>query len=338
MDFINIRYQLSFADKQEQFDFRIHSETYELLEDKESNAPEWAKLEHHKCSHCPLNKEEHPYCPLALHLNDVVDRLHDTTSIDQVEMELATGNRRVIESTTMQNAVGSMLEIIYPASGCPKTRLMRPQARFYVPAGSEAENVYRITGMYLLAQYFRQKTNKSGSFDFEELIEFYSDLNILNKSIAGRLKGTTQSDSVKNAITLMDMYSTLIPLMLEDELVELRDLFKDFLPQETVAHTPVAKSNYLERIKNARLELEPILEEEEEEEQDEEPEWLRMIRGKKAPEKKPPVESAAAKAAEAQKQAVEKILQGSKLSLALEPTDEEADKPTTGKAKFTLDD
>jgi len=338
MEPVNIGYTLRFKDSTETFDYQLHPDTYELItqsnHDGPSSAPEWARLDHKKCSHCPLDSQRQAFCPLAIQLHPLIDRLHQTSSIDEVELEMRRGTRRIIEATTLQEAVGFILEVVYPASGCPKTRLMRPQARFYIPSGSEEEKVYSITSMYMLAQYFREKTDGNGDFDFAGLIDFYSEMSALNRAVASRLTGATRSDSVKNAITLMDMYSTLIPLMLEEDLVELRNIFNDFLPEQTTEKMAAVKNHVLERIKTAKLEIVPI----EEDTADTEPDWLKEAREKKTdandkaktPRQPEPVNEALF--------AADEILKNSSLTLQLAPTEEDDEKPKTGKAIFKLPD
>jgi hypothetical protein len=106
---------------------------------------------------------------------------------------------------------------------------MRPMARFHLPLASEEETVFRVAGMYLVAQYFLTHNGKKGQFAFDGLISIYEDFHILNKAIASRLQYATDSDSSKNAITLLDMYSSLVPMLLEDQLAEIRGFFTAFL-------------------------------------------------------------------------------------------------------------
>jgi hypothetical protein len=108
-------------------------------------------------------------------------------------------------------------------------------ARFHLPLSSEEETLFRVTGMYLLSQQLMG----SPATDFAGLKAIYDDLHILNKAIASRLRGATESDSSKNAIALLDMYSNLVPMMIEDQLPELRQLFSAY---ETSRVTPPVKT------------------------------------------------------------------------------------------------
>jgi hypothetical protein len=252
MESVNITYRIKLGDgRTEQFDYGMDSETFEITSAPQGGKlPAWTELGFKKCANCPLDATTHPHCPMAVQLHGIVERFHTTRSIDEVTLEVITEQRTVIKSTALQNAISSMLGLVFPISGCPRTEGMKPLARFHVPLASEEETVFNVSGMYLLAQYFVNVKNKSGVLSFDGLIRMYDDLHVVNKSVASRLQAVTSSDSVKNAITLLDMYSSLIPMLLQDQLVEIRRFFNAYLPDdEIVAPT----SNYLEQAKAFRI-------------------------------------------------------------------------------------
>lgn len=333
MEPIRITYRIGLNEKTtEVFDFDLDSESFEMISQPIANPPPWTELAFKQCSHCPLNVEEHPHCPMALQLHNVIERFHATRSIDEVKLEVITEERTVIKKTAIQHVLSSMLGLISPTCGCPKTAYMRPMARFHLPLSSEEETVFRVAGMYLLAQYFLTHNGKKGQFAFDGLIKIYEDLHILNKAIASRLQYATDSDSSKNAITLLDMYSSLVPMLLEDQLAEIRGFFTAYLPADEIK-TDVPSNNYLEKAKAFVLEMEsdltlaPIMEEGKDSDV---PAWLRGSfdeeEKKAAPGKAAPDTSA-----------IDAILSASSLSLSLEPTEAPPEK-ITGKAVFTLPD
>lgn len=301
MEPVHIAYRIKLSEQlTEVFDYKLDGKTFEIIAtDAVANPPRWTELGFKQCSHCPLNPAEHPHCPVALQLHTIVERFHQTRSIDVVDLDVITEDRTISKTTALQNAISSMLGLVFPISGCPKTAEMKPLARFHVPMASEEETVFHVAGMYLLAQYFLNNKGGRGTFSFDGLIRIYEDLHILNKAIASRLQAVTSSDSVKNAITLLDMYANLIPVLLQDQLVEIRSFFSAYLPEgSAVAPT----SNYLEQAKAFKLELIPTDEEklsleiEDAQADDEEdeafkalPEWLR----KSMPKEKPPLPKAA---------------------------------------------
>jgi hypothetical protein len=281
MNTVNVIYRIKLSEsKTEVFDFQLSEDSFNLISKDVSEPPAWTRLDYRQCSHCPLSIEEHPHCPLALQLHNVVDRFHDTRSIDEVEVEVITEERQIRQRTALQRVIASMLDLVYPICGCPKTEFMKPLARFHLPLCSEEETVFRVTGMYLLAQYFLSRMpSRKGRIEFDGLTDIYNDLHTLNTAVASRLQNATQSDSSKNAITLMDMYSTLVPLLLEDELVEMRGFFQAYLPEDD--EPPRAISNYLEKAKAFSLDLEnlKLAPTEEEKRRSDMPEWLKEARG-----------------------------------------------------------
>lgn len=318
------------------FDFELEDDNFNLVSSKSSSFPDWTRLENHQCSHCPLKVETHSYCPVATQLHLIIDRFHNTTSVDEVEVEVVMQERKVVKTTDLQSAISSMFGLVFPACGCPKTAYMKPMARFHLPLVTEEESIFHVTGMYLLSQYFREKGRISKPF--VGLSEVYGDLHILNKSIKERITHITRSDSVKNAITLIDMYSTLIPMLIEDELVELRGFFNAYFSEsekleqkKTKAETP----GYLAKAKELKLELMPIGDDEKQKDssgkkrnpflmEDDEP-----VQEIKIEEKKPDP-----------KDDLEKRFNIAGLSL--QPVEEEVqkkpEKPITGKASFIIDD
>ncbi len=336
MDPISITYHITLKGKPaEVFDFSLHGETFELLNQQVPEPPRWAELGFKQCSHCPLKPEEHSHCPLALQLHNIVNRFHKTRSIDEVDLEVVTEERRVVQTVALQRAISSMLGLVSATCGCPKTAYMRPMARFHLPLASEEETVFRVTGMYLLAQYFLTNNGQRGRFAFDGLIKIYEDLHILNKAIASRLQTATDSDSAKNAITLLDMYSSLVPMLLEDQLVEIRSVFKAYLPDDKPE--PAGKGpNLLEKARafaldiNTSLELVPLGSGAD----DSMPAWMRELKDQDAPVPEAEVAPPPPPAAPSR---IDEILSASSLSLSLEPV-EGGGKPVAGKASFALPD
>ena len=170
MDPVRIEYRIKLSEnKVETFGFLLDGKTFDLITEEVSDPPQWTELSFKQCSHCPLSVEEHSHCPMALQLCDIVERFHDTRSIDEVELEVITEERKVIQTLAIQRAIASILGLISPICGCPKTAYMKPMARFHLPLASEEETVFRVTGMYLLAQYFLSHTSQESGIEFDGL-------------------------------------------------------------------------------------------------------------------------------------------------------------------------
>ena len=346
MPSVNIEYRIKFGEERiEAFNFELDGKTFDLIADEVPDPPNWTELSFQRCSHCPLSAEEHNHCPMALQLYDIVERFHDTRSIDKVELEVLTEERQVIQTLDIQRAIASILDLILPVCGCPKTAHLKPLARFHLPLASEEETVFRVTSMYLLAQYFLSQTSKKANIELDGLTRIYEDLHIINKAMANRLRGVTQSDSLKNALTLVDMYSILVPLLLEDQLAEMRVFFESYLPE--VAVKPPA-TNHMEKAKAFKFELVPS--DGELEVADDRPDWLKAVTGESELESENTQEEKASN--DEQERVIENILNRSELTLELEPMapkdrkdsslpsieGENPDKPKSTPAVFKLAD
>lgn len=252
MERVNVVYRIELRDGlTEEFAYGMDAETFGIVSaPKAGKLPAWTELGFRQCPNCPLKPADHPHCPVAVQLHNIVERLHATRSIDQVKLEVVTEQRTVTRKIELQNALSSMLSLVFPVSGCPRTEGMKPLARFHMPLASEEETVFNVAGMFLLAQYFVNLKNRNGVLSFDGLIAMYGELHVVNKHVASRLKEVTSSDSVKNAITLLDMYSSLVPMLLQDQLVEIRGFFNAYLPDDEIV---APKSNYLEQAKAFRI-------------------------------------------------------------------------------------
>jgi hypothetical protein len=95
-------------------------------------------------------------------------------------------------------------------------------ARFHLPFASEAETLYRSISMFLLA---RELAGTSGVQGFAALEELYKNLHVVNRDMSRRLGAATRTDPARNAMALLDAYTTLLPAALECSLEELKPLF-----------------------------------------------------------------------------------------------------------------
>jgi hypothetical protein len=131
--------------------------------------------------------------------------------------------RKVYAETSVQQAMSSVFGLIMATSGCPWTDRLRPMARFHLPFANEAETVYRSVSMYLLS---RELTGAASRPAFVALTELYENLHIVNKDMSRRLGAATSTDPARNAMALLDSYTTLLPAALDRSLEELKPLFE----------------------------------------------------------------------------------------------------------------
>jgi hypothetical protein len=231
-----IRYRFDLPDgSQQTFDFLFDPKEFRLVNAAPAVPPFWTKLDYNQCANCPLRAEVEPHCPPALHMADTVERLAALVSFDTVGVTVTLAERTMYAQVSAQQAMSSVLGLIMATSGCPWTDLLRPMARFHLPFASEAETVYRSLTMYLLARELLA-ASAGAARGFEPLEALYAHLHVVNRDMSRRLGAATRSDPARNAIALLDSYTTLLPAAIEGSLADLRPLFE---PWKSAPQKPI---------------------------------------------------------------------------------------------------
>ena len=203
-------------------DLCFDPKNFRLTNEVPAEPPFWTELKFSQCANCPLNSEEHTHCPSALHMAPAVELLKELVSFDTVGVTVTQAERTVHAETSAQQALSSVLGLIMATSGCPWTDKLRPMARYHLPFASEAETVYRSVCMFLMARELTGTAEPSG---FAELKDLYDNLHVVNRDMSRRLGAATRTDPARNAMALLDSYTTLLPAALESQLAELKPLF-----------------------------------------------------------------------------------------------------------------
>ena len=225
-----IRYCFRMPDNsREEFKFELNPLSLELKGNLPQRLPGWAKLDFHQCPNCPLDVVTHSHCPLAANLVHIVQRFEGLISYEEIKVEVITEERRITQQTTAQTGISSMMGLVIATCGCPHTTFFKSMAWFHLPLASEEETILRATSMYLLAQYYKQKEGWSADFEFEGLAGIYNNMQIVNLSIAKRLREAVITDSSVNALVLLDNLAQTLPFVIEESLEEIRHLFSPFL-------------------------------------------------------------------------------------------------------------
>lgn len=223
---VRIRYRFVLPDgRRESFDLQFDPQDFRLLNPQPAELPFWTALDCKQCENCPLKVETHPHCPVAVHLVGIIERLEKLVSYDQVRIDVVTTERTVTHETTAQQALSSLLGLIIATSGCPRTEFLRPMARFHLPFASEMETVYRSVSMYALAQLIKAGNGTPPDTSLEGLKKAYGELHRVNRGLAKRIGAATGGDPARNAVALLDAYTTLLPNAIEQALADMRPLF-----------------------------------------------------------------------------------------------------------------
>jgi hypothetical protein len=225
---IEYRFRLS-DDKTEEFLVELDPVKLNLLMEIPENLPLWTELGFHQCPNCPLETESQRYCPLALSILGIVEHFDHVLSYDIIHLEVLTEGRHISQRTSAQQGLSSLMGLLIATSGCPHTEYFKPMARFHLPLASRDETVYRAVSTYLLAQYFIQKEGVEADFQLEGLKKIYDNIQLVNYSVARRLRAASEADSPVNAIVILDTYAKAVPFLIDDSLDCIRYLFDPFI-------------------------------------------------------------------------------------------------------------
>jgi hypothetical protein len=220
--------------KERVFKLVLDRDTAELVTSPLENPPDWTRLEFNQCVGCPLKKETHPHCPVALNLAQVIDEFSELVSYDKVRVTTDSEERSVTALLSAQQALASLIGLLMAASDCPRMAIFRPMARFHLPFSSEAETAYRVAAMYLLAQHFLAREGHSADLELKQLPELYRGVHSVNRGITQRLRAATKQDAIINAVVLLDLNTSLVPSVIHEILDEIKPAFAGLL----AAHAP----------------------------------------------------------------------------------------------------
>jgi hypothetical protein len=225
-DTLRIGYRFDLPDgAQKHLNLTFDPVNFRLSNAAAANPPFWTELKFSQCANCPLSAAESPHCPAALHMAPAVESLKALVSFDTVGVTVTQAERTVYAEISAQQAMSSVLGLIMATAGCPWTDRLRPMARFHLPFASEAETVFRSVCMFLLAR----ELAGSGGHGFDGLEKLYENLHVVNRDMSRRLGAATRTDSGRNAMALLDSYTTSLPAALESSLEDFKPLFGGWL-------------------------------------------------------------------------------------------------------------
>ena len=193
--------------------------------------PAWTALEFHQCPNCPMSAATTPHCPMAVQLIDMVKVFGKRISHDPIEVEVESAERTITKMTTVQRAVRSLMGSRSASSDCPRVDFLKPMLYFHLPFSSEEEIIYRVTSMYLLAQYFLRQQNKTPDWDLAKLKANYLELQRVNMAMAARLRAISEQDGMVNGLVLLDLMARALPFSIDAALEELAPVFEAYSRQ-----------------------------------------------------------------------------------------------------------
>ena len=191
--------------------------------------PAWTELGFHQCANCPLSITTTSHCPMAVQLVKLVSVFSKRQSYDTVTVRVESNERTVTKATTVQRATGSLMGLLSASSDCPRVDFLKPMVHFHLPFSSEEETIYRVTSMYLLAQYFIHRQNKTPDWELKNLKNYYLELQGVNAAMAKRLRAISEKDGTVNALVLLDLLAKTLPFSIDEALEELQPVFEKYL-------------------------------------------------------------------------------------------------------------
>jgi hypothetical protein len=190
-----------------------------------SELPAWTRLADHQCSNCPLKVEQSPHCPMAVRLVPLMHISSRRSSYDIVDVEVESSQRHYRKTTSIQNAMGSLMGLLAASSDCPHVAFLRGMAQFHLPFSNEKETLYRVASTYLLAQYLLQQKGANPDWELKNLRQHYDELQTVNLAMAARLRAASEKDGAINALVVLDSLAKTLQFSIDDALEAIRPVF-----------------------------------------------------------------------------------------------------------------
>ena len=211
------------------FDLVLDRKTLSNAARYPANQPAWTLLSRNQCANCSLDLNRHLFCPVALNFAEIAEHFTQAVSHEPVRVVVTTEERTYSKDTSLQQGLASLLGIVMTTSGCPVLEPLKPMVRFHLPFATLSETVYRIVSMCLVAQYLRNGEGHPFDFALLELKKIYREVAIVNRDFVRRLRDASLEDANINALVGLDCFATMVPLIAEDTLKEIRQYFSAFM-------------------------------------------------------------------------------------------------------------
>ncbi|MGM0656917.1 MAG: DUF6901 family protein [Thermodesulfobacteriota bacterium] len=222
----SIRYEFLFSrgDKKE-FELVLDEATMLLVNFNGKSKPQWTKLTHEQCRCCPLSEDDSPYCPVAVNIAELVDNFKDRLSTEECLVKCISPERTCMKDTRINSGLYSILGIIMATSDCPVMDFYKPMARFHLPFSTTKETLFRSASVYLLQQFFEYKRGGHPDLEMKQLGRRLQMVQYVNTGIMARIKSLTVKDADANAVIILDSFSKILEMNIEDRLSSIEHLF-----------------------------------------------------------------------------------------------------------------
>ncbi len=212
-----------------EFRIRLREPELQLVDETRGALPEWTRLEHHQCANCPLSKDLHPHCPVAAGMAGVIEAFRDCLSTERAEIVIRGETREYRREASLQYGVSSLMGLHMVTSGCPIMDKLRPMVRTHLPFANIEETTYRLTSMYLLAQFFVQQHGGEGDWELRRLVDLCDAVGQVNQGFSRRLLSINPRDASLNGLASLDCFTMSAAFAVDRErLSELEAVFRPY--------------------------------------------------------------------------------------------------------------
>lgn len=222
------QYEFHFPDKTcKQYTLRIDGQTLNMINPRHSKGlPEWTQLPYHQCPNCPLKTKNHPHCPVAVNLMDIIEDFGPVSSIEEVTTKVTSGPRSYTMEGPIQRGLSALLGLVMATNECPHLAILKPMVRFHLPFATAQETLFRSVATYLTKQFVNYKRKKSADFHLKRLAKNYDQIRIVNRALHKRIQSSHHQDANVNALVILDCFAqTVLFEFTEKDLRGLHQLF-----------------------------------------------------------------------------------------------------------------
>lgn len=213
---MNVTYQFRFEDSRS-VEFKVTDKPTEA----KGNLPGWTRLEHCQCSNCPLKASDSPQCPAALEMLPVVNEFQAEDAYQKVDVVVTDDRRIYSKSTTLEEALRSLLGLKMATSGCPVLSELKSMAVHHLPFASNDEFIMRSVSHYLLQQYLAKRNHQEPDWDLKGLVERNQRLQLVNQALWQRIHSVCKGDSNLKALLNFFSMASSVSFSLESQLRKL---------------------------------------------------------------------------------------------------------------------
>ncbi|MGE4404694.1 DUF6901 family protein [Pseudomonas sp.] len=217
-----IEYRITLDDEHD-FSYRIELDRgYDA--ETAARAPKWTRLEHQRCTNCPLSRDDFSHCPAAVDLHRVIEDFQGLPAIQKALVWVRTPEREYTKLVGLDEGLRALLGVIMATSACPVLGRLKPMAQQHLPFASNREFVLRAVSLYLARQYFNLREGRHADWELRGLVRSFQQLQLVNQAFWQRIHDTCHGDSnLKAFLTFFSMASSLT-YSLETQLQKIRPL------------------------------------------------------------------------------------------------------------------